>query len=102
MDMFVKRKQQLLALLVIFTDAAVKDERAPILATLRKTISGNIGSLTATLVNRGEIETRVFGHNWRVVYITKGRYAGKHTKLPPMGWQEHTDSLRRRGEHVID
>ena len=50
------------------------------------------------LMAKGYIHLRNYGHNWRVVFMQHGQYDKGHSKMPPLHWREHKDSLARRGE----
>ncbi len=49
------------------------------------------------LIAKDYIELRNYGQNWRVVFIKHGQHRGEHSKMPPVGWAEHENSMKRRG-----
>jgi len=81
-----------------FVKAADAHERAPTRRQLDVIVKGDAARMLARMRNKGVVESRVYGRNFRVIVIKKGMHTGKHTKLPPKHWQEHVSSLKRRGQ----
>lgn len=84
-------------LITYFEDAVMHDRRAPSTEVIRKLGLGDPIRILASLIRMGYVESRNYGHNWRVVFIKHGPYEGQNTQMPPEGWVEHENSKRRRG-----
>ncbi len=84
-------------LLILFEDAVMSQERAPSAQTVHDAGIGDPARSTASLIRKGYIESRNYGHNWRVVFILRGQLNGRYSKMPPEDWVEHENSMKRRG-----
>ncbi len=83
-------------LFMMFEVAVMGHARASSAQAVRDAGIGDPERLTASLIRKNYIESRNYGHNWRVVFLLRGRYKGQNTKMPPEHWLEHENSIQRR------
>ncbi len=84
-------------LLDILTGAAIAGERCPTNLELVNLGAAHPQRYLRELVDKGHIEVRFYGQNFRVVVICLGTHTGWHTKFAPKDWDEQPKSKRARG-----
>lgn len=63
--------------------AAIEGKRCPTNRSAENPTGELASGITGALVKAGRIRIEVYAHNWRVVEILKGPFAGKRTAASP-------------------